>query len=86
MYELQFKRSVAKDLKKIGKPNGERILKAIKEKLIIDPKKSGIPLKGEDGAVWRFRVGDYRVLYSFNDDELVVLVIQIGHRREIYRS
>ncbi len=42
------------------------------------------PLYGR-GPRWRIRVGDYRVIYSIEDTELVVLVIEIGHRREVYR-
>ncbi|WP_027360806.1 type II toxin-antitoxin system RelE family toxin [Desulforegula conservatrix] len=83
MYNLKFKQSVAKDLKKIGREEGEKILKAIKEKLLPDPS-CGKGLKGNLAAIWSFRTGDYRVLYTFNDSELVVLVLRIGHRREVY--
>lgn len=83
MYNLKFKQSVAKDLKKIGREDGEKILKAIKEKLLSDPS-CGKRLKGNLAAIWSFRTGDYRVLYTFNDSELVVLVLRIGHRREVY--
>ena len=83
MYSLTFKQSVAKDLKKIGKEEGERILSAIKEKLLPDPS-SGKRLKGTLAQIWSFRVGAYRILYTFNDTELVVLVLAIDHRREVY--
>ena len=83
MYNLKFKQSVAKDLKKIGREDGEKILKAIREKLLPDPS-CGKKLKGNLAAIWSFRTGDYRVLYTFNDSELVVLVLGIGHRREVY--
>lgn len=83
MYNLKFKRSVAKDLKKIGREEGEKILRAIRETLLPDPS-CGKRLKGNLAAIWSFRAGDYRVLYTFNDSELVVLVLRIGHRREVY--
>lgn len=85
MYKLYFKRSVKRDLKKIGESESLRILKAIKGKLLLNPSK-GKPLKGKDGTLWSFRVGDYRVLYNFNDKELIVLIIRISHRKQIYKT
>ena len=83
-YQLLFKRSVKKDLKKIGKENSSRILKAIRERLLPDPH-AGKPLRGKNGVLWSFRIGDYRVIYTFSDKDLVILVIRISHRREVYR-
>jgi mRNA interferase RelE/StbE len=83
-YHLLFKRSVKKDLKKIGKENSSRILKAIRERLLPDPR-AGKPLRGKNGVLWSFRIGDYRVIYTFSDKDLVILVIRISHRREVYR-
>jgi len=83
-YRLFFKASVTKDLKRIGQEAARRILKDIREKLLPDPR-IGKPLKGKDGILWSFRAGDYRVLYTFSDKDLIVLVVRIGHRREIYR-
>jgi len=85
LYKLYFKRSVKRDLKKIGESESLRILKAIMEKLLPNPRK-GKPLKGKDGTLWSFRVGDYRVLYNFNDKELIVLIIRISHRKQIYKT
>jgi len=72
------------DLRRIGRENTRRILQAIREKLLPDPR-GGKPLKGKDGVLWSFRVGEYRVIYTFSDCDLIVLVIRVGHRREIYR-
>jgi mRNA interferase RelE/StbE len=84
-YALHFKKSVAKDLRRIGRPAARRILKEIREKLLVDPR-IGKPLKGKEGVIWRYRIGDYRVFYTFSDRELVVLVIRIAHRWEVYRE
>jgi mRNA interferase RelE/StbE len=84
-YTLHFKKSVAKDLRRIGRPAARRILKELREKLLVDPR-IGKPLKGLEGVIWRYRIGDYRVLYTFSDRELVVLVIRIAHRREVSRE
>ena len=61
MYNLKFKQSVAKDLKKIGREEGEKILKAIREKLLPDPS-CGKKLKGNLASIWSFRTGDYNVI------------------------
>ena len=83
-YHLFFKKSVKKDLKRLGREAAHRILQDIRKKLLPDPR-AGKQLKGKEGVLWSFRSGDYRVIYTFSDRELIVLVIRIGHRREIYR-
>lgn len=83
-YRLFFKKSVKKDLKRLGQEVAKRILKEVREKLLPDPR-SGKPLKGKDGLLWSFRSGDYRVIYTFADRELIVLVIRIGPRGKVYR-
>lgn len=85
MYQLKFKRSVAKDFKKLGEENSRRIMKVIREKLLPNPK-IGKPLKGQDGVVWSYRTGDFRILYNFSDSELYVLIIRVGHRKSVYRD
>jgi mRNA interferase RelE/StbE len=83
-YRLSFKKSVAKDLKRIGREAAQRVLGEIREKLLLDPR-IGRPLKGKDGVLWKYRGGEYRILYTFSDHELIVLVVRVGHRREVYR-
>ncbi len=83
MYALRFKRTVAKDLRGIGGQAAERVLAGIEAQLAQDPR-AGTRLRGAD-ALWRWRVGDYRVIYTFSDAELWILVVRIGHRREVYR-
>jgi len=86
MFKLLFKESVKKDFRHIGKEAAARILKDIRTKLLPDPRKAGKPLKSRDGTLWSFRVSDYRVLYVFNEKEIWVLVVRIGHRKEIYQN
>jgi mRNA interferase RelE/StbE len=50
-----------------------------------DPRKSGKGLRANLSGLWRYRVGDYRVICSIEDHELVVLALQIGHRRDVYK-
>ncbi len=85
MYKLKFKKSVAKDLKKIGEENSQRIMKKIREKLLLNPE-LGKPLKGYYGELWSYRVADFRILYTFSVEELFIMVIRIGHRKEVYKK
>lgn len=78
-YRLFFKKSVKKDLKRLGQEIARRILKEIRVKLLPDPRVEK-PLKGKDGVLWSFRAGDYRVIYTFSDKDLIILVIRISRR------
>ncbi|WP_111629137.1 type II toxin-antitoxin system RelE family toxin [Larkinella arboricola] len=82
MYQLQISNRVTKALEKLPDEVYIRLREAIKA-LADNPRPSGCKkLKGRKG--YRIRVGDYRVVYEINDGILVVLIIDVGHRREIY--
>lgn len=82
-YEILFKESVWKDLRKIPKNHLKKILSRI-EKLANDPRPAGCEkLTGEE--LYRVRQGSYRIVYSIQDNELTVWVITVGHRKEVYR-
>ncbi len=83
-YGLNISRDAAKSLGAIQKRDRERIYERL-EQLSADPfGMSGVKkLQGQDN--YRLRVGDYRVLYLVENEDLVILVVAIGHRREIYR-
>jgi mRNA interferase RelE/StbE len=85
MYSLKLKRSVQGDFKRIGRDAAKKVLDIIRKELLINPR-AGKRLKGKDGLLWSHRVGDYRVIYTFNDEELVLLVVRVGHRKEVYRG
>jgi mRNA interferase RelE/StbE len=81
-YELLIKRRAQKQLAGIPQPNRDRIITAV-HSLADDPRPSGVKkLSGRDA--WRIRVGDYRIIYEIDDGVLVVLVVSIGHRRDVY--
>jgi len=83
-YAISYAPSAAKAIRKLDRPTARRLLEAIGA-LAGDPRPSGcIQLKGGDGEL-RIRVGDYRVVYDVQDEELVVLALRVGHRREVYR-
>ncbi|WP_240372840.1 type II toxin-antitoxin system RelE family toxin [Brevibacterium zhoupengii] len=83
-YSISYVSSAAKTLRKLDKSVARRLLATISQ-LAEDPRPPGcIQLKGGDGEL-RIRVGDYRVIYDIYDEELRILVLRVGHRREIYR-
>ena len=83
-FEVIFKQSVARDLRKIPKKDIVRILKRI-DKLRTEPRPPGVEkLSGQEK--YRIRQGVYRILYEIQNDRLIVVVVKIGHRRDVYRS
>lgn len=84
-YRLEYAKGVDKDFRKIPVKTAARIACAIDE-LATNPRPSGsVKLVGFDSE-YRIRVGDYRVIYQIQDSVLVVLVIEVGHRKDIYRQ
>ncbi len=65
----------------------KRIVSFLQERIQTadNPRSTGKALQGSLSGLWRYRVGDYRLLCRIEDDELIILVIEIGHRREVYR-
>ena len=82
-YELVVRPSVCKDTKDIPSNDLKRILKKIKD-LCDDPRPPGsVKLSGLE--YYRIRQGNYRILYEIEDNRLIVVVVKVGHRRDIYR-
>ncbi len=83
-YTVFLKPSVQRALKKITAPALKRIARAI-DSLSANPRPSGVTALQGDPGLLRIRVGDYRIIYTVHDDVLTVLVVTIGHRRDVYR-
>jgi mRNA interferase RelE/StbE len=82
-YDITFKKSVAKDLKKLPKKDVAKILEVIRS-LSRNPRPPQVKkLSGQER--YRMRKGNYRILYTIEDAKLVITVVKVGHRREIYR-
>ncbi len=82
-YAVFIERSAQKSLSKIIQPDQDRIIEAI-NKLRSNPRFAGAQkLSGREA--WRIRVGSYRVIYEINDAALRILVVTLGHRKEVYR-
>ena len=82
-YSIKIKASAAKSLRKVAETARIRIIDAI-DRLAEEPLAGGV-LKGEFSGLRRLRVGQYRIVYEVSEGELTVLVVRIGHRRDIYR-
>jgi mRNA interferase RelE/StbE len=83
-YAVEIAPSAAKSLKKIEKRARLRLAGAI-ELLAVDPRPPGARmLRGGEHGRWRLRLGEYRVVYTIADDRLIVLVLRVAHRREVY--
>jgi mRNA interferase RelE/StbE len=86
-WTIEYAETAKKQLRKLDKPAARRIVDFMDERVASsdDPRALGKALKGSLGSLWRYRVGDYRVLCDIQDSVLTVLVLQIGNRREVYR-
>ena len=83
-YSLFFRESVRKDLESIPKSDLQRIMERIAS-LADNPRPPGSEkLSGQEK--YRVRQGNYRIIYSIEDSRLIVMVVKVGHRREVYRS
>lgn len=86
-YRIMYLPSVRKSLRKLPDTIRKKILKAI-DRLAADPRPRGVePLEGKWFRYYRLRVGrDYRVLYRILDDRLIVIIIRVSHRKDVYRG
>lgn len=82
MRKIEYKASVARDLRRLDRRVATRILDKIEQELTSDDLRP-IPLSGSFEGLYKLRVGDYRVIYGLSTDS--VAVIRIAHRREVYR-
>lgn len=83
-YSIEWKRSAAKDLRQLPREVVTRILKAV-EGLITNPFPAGVRKLSGAEHTYRIREGSYRIIYSVHSSRLIVEVIRVGHRRDVYR-
>ena len=87
IFKVEYTEKAKKSIKKLD--NSVRMMiKAWIEKNLVgtsDPRKHGKGLTSNLSGYWRYRVGDYRILTEIQDDRLIILVIEVGHRRDIYK-
>lgn len=88
VWRVELSPLAQKNLDSIDPPSAQRILKFLAERVapLDDPRSIGEALKGSRlGEFWKYRVGDYRLIASIEDQQVSVLVVKIGNRREVYR-
>ena len=85
-WKIVFTEHADKDLSKIDKSERQKILKYLQGYLqfLPNPRASGKPLRGKLSKFWRYRVGDYRIVCSIEEEEISILVIRVAHRKKVY--
>ena len=86
-WRIEFVPAAAKELKKLGRAESARIIATLETRIAIldDPRSLGSALTAELGGLWRWRIGDYRVVARIEDKRITILVVRVAHRREVYR-
>jgi mRNA interferase RelE/StbE len=84
VYKVAYLDSIEEDLKKLDKSVVKKIFSRIETYLAQDPKGLGKPLKGDFQGYWRYRWGDYRVIYRIAEQEILIIVLRISHRKGVY--
>ncbi|MGA2569019.1 MAG: type II toxin-antitoxin system RelE/ParE family toxin [Terracidiphilus sp.] len=87
-WTVEFDDRARRELRKLDSSVQQEILRYLRERIAgsSDPKQFGKPLRKNLAGLWRYRVGDYRLICRLEDDHFVVLVIKIGHRRDVYED
>jgi mRNA interferase RelE/StbE len=87
VWRVEFDRAADRDLRKLGSEAERLITLYLRERIATaaDPRRFGHALTGELKGLWRYRVGDYRIVAAIEADRFVVLVVTIGHRRDVCR-
>jgi len=86
-YEVEYTATALRQLRKLDRQFARRIVDFLDEvSALDDPRSRGKALVGDRTGIWRYRVGDYRVLCELRDAELLILALTVGHRGDIYDS
>lgn len=87
-WKIELSVEADRELTKLDPPQARRILKFLNERLapLENPRSIGQALRGSDlGEFWKYRVGDYRLICKIEDERVLILVLRVCHRREVYR-
>ena len=85
-WTVAFDSEAAKEIRTLGGAERQRVLRYLREKIATpdDPRRFGKALTGDLRGLWRYRVGDVRIIASIQDQTVTVLVLRVAHRREVY--
>jgi len=83
---IEWDGRAVKEAKKLGVQASQEIVSYLKKRIATkeDPRRFGKSLVGDKAGPWRYRVGDYRIICRIEDNRLIVLVLAVGHRKEVY--
>jgi len=86
-YQVEFEKGARKTLKKLDKHQAVLIMGWIQKNLVncTDPRQHGKGLTANRSCAWRYRIGDYRLIADINDNTVTILILEIGHRKDIYK-
>jgi mRNA interferase RelE/StbE len=87
-WTVEFDDRARRELRKLDPKIQQTILRYLRERIAgrEDPRQFGKPLRMNLAGLWRYRVGDYRLICRLEENRLLVLVLQVGHRREVYED
>lgn len=88
-WKIEFDSAAARELNKLDRQIARRIIEFLQQRLatLEDPRSIGEALKGSKlGTFWKYRAGDYRIIASIEDTALLILIVRIGNRREVYKK
>jgi mRNA interferase RelE/StbE len=85
-WSIEIDDAAIKELKKLGRSASHNIIKYLESRIATeeDPRRFGKGLAGEKVGLWRYRVADYRIICRIEDQKLIVLVVKVGHRKDVY--
>jgi len=85
-WTIEFDEAAAKELRKLDRQMQLEILNYLRQRIATDedPRRFGKPLSRDLAGLWRYRVRDYRMICNIEDDKLVVLVVRVSHRKDVY--
>lgn len=86
-WRIEYTPQAAKELERLDRPASRRIIKYLDERIIPcdNPRAIGEALHGESGQFWKYRVGDYRMVCKIDDKAIMIIVVSVGNRRDVYR-
>ena len=86
-WSVEWDDAARRELRKLDRTTQQRILRFFRERIMVDeePRRFGKALQHQLQGLWRYRIGDYRVVCRIQDEYITVLVLAVGHRRHIYR-
>ncbi|MCW7754045.1 type II toxin-antitoxin system RelE/ParE family toxin [Desulfobotulus sp. H1] len=84
VWQIEFDKRAMKELSKAEPQIQRRMIAFLRDKVAQDPKAFGAPLQSNLSGLWKFRMGDYRIIAELWEEKITVMVLRIGHRKNIY--